>query len=190
MQKQNLAKKRNEFLKELRVYWIKNEIPNITDINANFLGDLIRIKRVKNMLEIWTANWFSAINFWIVLEKFWWKLTSIEFSLNSYNQALNNIKEVELNNTVKLINSNALDIIPKLNEMYDFVFIDWMKRRTVDFLTLVWDKIEKDWIIIIDDVIKFRDKMLWLWDYLKDNNIKYNIIPIDKDDGVMMIVKV
>lgn len=180
---------RKNFLKTLRNYWIKNDVPNITDINAKFLRDLIKIKKVKSMLEIWTANWFSAIQFWIELEKIWWKITSIEFSENSYNQAIKNIKEVKLENTITLINWNALDEIPKLNEMYDFVFIDWMKRRTLDFLKLVWDKVENNWIIVIDDVIKFKEKMAWLWDYLKDNNIAYNIIPVDIDDGVMVIVK-
>jgi hypothetical protein len=42
---------------------------------------------------------------------------------------------------------------------------------------------------VIDDVIKFRDKMLGLYEYLEDNNIVFNIIPIDGDDGIMMIIK-
>jgi predicted O-methyltransferase YrrM len=64
-----------------------------------------------------------------------------------------------------------------------------MKRRTVDFLSLVWDKVEPDWIIIIDDVIKFKDKMVWLTEYLETHNIQHNIIPLDPDDGIMMIIK-
>jgi len=44
-------------------------------------------------------------------------------------------------------------------------------------------------VIIIDDVIKFRDKMVGLEEYLAEQNIDYNILPIDEDDGVMMIVK-
>jgi hypothetical protein len=31
--------------------------------------------------------------------------------------------------------------------------------------------------------------MLSLYDYIEENNIKYNIIPIDEDDGIMMIIK-
>jgi predicted O-methyltransferase YrrM len=34
-------------------------------------------------------------------------------------------------------------MIPALEESYDFVFIDGMKRRTKDFLELVWDKVEE-----------------------------------------------
>jgi predicted O-methyltransferase YrrM len=35
-----------------------------------------------------------------------------------------------------------------------------MKRRTKDFLELVWNKVPNGGIIIIDDVIKFREKMI------------------------------
>jgi predicted O-methyltransferase YrrM len=47
-----------------------------------------------------------------------------------------------LEDTVGLVFGNALDEIPKLKESFDFVFIDGMKRRTVDFLELVWDKVK------------------------------------------------
>lgn len=177
------------FLQELKKHWIQNEIPNISEVNARFLRDLIKIKKAKNMLEIGTANWYSAINFALELKETWGKLTTIEFSKLSFDSALENFKTAWVENTINAINWNALDIIPVLEEKYDFVFIDGMKRRTKDFLELVWDKVEKDGIIIIDDVIKFREKMIWFWEYLEDNKITYNIIPIDIEDGIVMIVK-
>lgn len=179
---------RKKIIEELIKYWKENDIPNISPANAKLLQDLIKIKKVKNFLEIWTANWLSAIYFWIELEKIWSKLTSIDFSAKSHWDAIENIKKAKLENTVKLILWNALDEIPKLEEKYDFVFIDGMKRRTLDFLELVKPKLEKEAIIIIDDVIKFKDKMIWLWDYLEKNNINFNIIPVDIDDGIMMII--
>jgi len=181
---------REKFLKNLRKYGIENTIPNISDVNTNFLIDLIKISKCKNMLEIWTANWFSSINFWIELEKVGWKIVSIDFSEKSYLEALDNIKEVWLENTISLILWNALDEVPKLeNNSFDFIFIDWMMRRSKDFLELSWPKLKKWWIIIIDDVIKFKEKMVWLWEYLYEKNIDFNVLPIDVDDGVMMIIK-
>jgi predicted O-methyltransferase YrrM len=58
-------------------------------------------------------------------------------------EAVENIREAGFDNITTLIFGNALDEIPKLNETFDFVFIDGMKRRTVDFLRLVWDKVEE-----------------------------------------------
>ncbi len=178
-----------KFIKELREFWKKNDVPNITEVNANFLKDLIKIGNYKNVLEIGTANWLSAIELASELIKNSWKLTTIEFSTPSYLQAVENIKKAWLEKNVKLLNWNALFLIPELEEIYDFVFIDWMKRRSVDFLDLVWEKVKLNWLIIIDDVIKFWDKMKWLKEFLEKNNINYNIIPIDIDDWIMMIIK-
>ena len=177
------------FLHELKEYWIKNDIPNISETNAKFLRDLIKISKTKNMLEIWTANWYSSICFALELQKNSGKLTTIEFSKLSYDKAIENFNKAWVSDVINPINWNALDEIPKLKEKYDFVFIDWMKRRTKDFLELVWNRVEKWWIIIIDDVIKFREKMIWFWEYLEENKIKHNIIPIDLDDWVLMIIK-
>lgn len=178
-------------LKELREYWIKNTVPNISNINAKFLSDLINIKKAKNILEIGTANWFSTIHLWIAAEKNNWKVISFELSIPSYAEAKENIKKANLENTVKLVFWNALDEIPKLEEKYDFVFIDWMMRATKNFLWLVWNKVEIWWVIIIDDVIKFKNKMPWLREFLEQYGIKHNVIPIDIEDNdwVMMIIK-
>ena len=180
---------REEFVKQLRIYGQENEVPNITDVNARFLRDLIKIKWVQNMLEIGTANGFSGIQFWFELEKIGWKLTSIDFSEKSHLEAIENIRQVGLDTITTLILGNELDEIPKLKDSFDFVFIDGMKRRTVDFLSLVLDSVEVGGIIVIDDVIKFKDKMVWLYEYLEANNIVFNTIPIDEDDGIIMIIK-
>lgn len=180
---------REELLSQLRQYGLENDVPNITDTNARFLRDLIRIQGTKRMLEIGTANGFSAIQFGIELEKTGGKLFTIEFSPNSYEQAVHNIWAAGLENTIHPILGNALDEIPELTWFFDFVFIDGMKRRSRDFLELVWDKVPQWWMIIIDDVIKFREKMVGLDEYLKKNTISYNVLPIDPDDGVMMMVK-
>lgn len=177
------------FLKALKKHGIENKIPNISEVNARFLRDLIKVQHTKNMLEIGTANWYSTINFALELQKTWGKITTIEFSKLSYDIALENFSWAWVSETIHAINGNALDIIPNLDEKYDFVFIDGMKRRTKDFLEWVWNKVLPGWIIVVDDVIKFREKMIWFWEYLEDNKIEYNIIPIDIDDGILMIVK-
>ncbi len=181
--------KRQKYIDRLREYWIQNEVPNITDENARFLRDLIKIQKTQNMLEIGSANWFSAIQFWLELEKTWWKLTTIEFSEPSQKQVIENIKAVWLEKVINSIRWNALFEIPKLEQIFDFVFIDWMKRRTKDFFDLVYDKVKLNWIIVVDDVIKFREKMWDFWDYLEKNKLEYNILPIDEDDWILFMVK-
>lgn len=59
----------NQFLRDLKAHGIANEIPNISEVNARFLRDLILISGTKKMLEIGTANGYSAINFALELQK-------------------------------------------------------------------------------------------------------------------------
>jgi len=181
--------KRQKYIDKLREYWLENDVPNITDENARFLRDLIKLQNTKNMLEIGSANWFSAIQFWLELEKTWWRLTTIEFSEPSQKQVIENIKAVWLEDIITSIKGNALFEIPRLDEKFDFVFIDGMKRRTINFFDLIYDKVEIWWIIVVDDVIKFKEKMWWFWNYLAKNKLEYNILPIDKDDWILFMVK-
>ena len=177
-------------LKELREYWIENSVPNISDENAQYLCKLINESWSKNILEIWTANWYSTICFADELSKADWHITSIEFSINSHNQAKENIVKAWLEKYITLIHGQALDIIPTFEkEIFDFIFIDWMKRRSKDFLELSLPKVKKWWIIVIDDVVKFKDKMESLYEYVKVNKIPYEVVMIDEDDWIMKIIK-
>ena len=180
---------RVKFLQELKKFWEQNDIPNISLENAKFLRGILRMRRPKRMLEIGTANGFSAINFWDELEKFWGKLITIEFSPNSQWIAKENIAQAELEKTIDSLLWNALDIIPRLEGEFECVFIDGMKRRTKDFFELIWDKVPESGVVIVDDVIKFREKMMGFWEMLEERQIEYTILPIDEDDGILFIVK-
>ena len=43
---------RKELIKNLRAYGIENTVPNISDVNAKFIVDLLKVSKSKNMLEI------------------------------------------------------------------------------------------------------------------------------------------
>ena len=106
------------------------------------------------------------------------------------NQAKENIVKAWLEKYITLIHGQALDIIPTFEkEIFDFIFIDWMKRRSKDFLELSLPKVKKWWIIVIDDVVKFKDKMESLYEYVKVNKIPYEVVMIDEDDWIMKIIK-
>jgi predicted O-methyltransferase YrrM len=84
---------------------------------------------------------------------------------------------------------DAREILPLLEDTYDFVFIDGLKKESLNFLKLIWDKTLPWWIIVIDDVIKFRYKMESLYTYIEQQNIEHQIIQVDDDDGIMVIKK-
>lgn len=48
---------------------------------------------------------------------------------------------------------------------------------------LLW----KESVIVCDDVIKFQNKLTSLYGYLDKKQIFYHILPLEDDDGVMLI---
>ena len=177
------------FLKELKQHGIQNNIPNISLENACFLRGILREKQVKNMLEIGTANGYSTIHFACEIEKWWGHITTVDFSELAHKAAVENFKAAEVSDSISAYHGDARDLIPTFECSYDFVFIDGLKKRSKVFLELVWEKLEEWGIIVIDDVIKFRHKMEDLYTYVDQQQLTYNILPIDEDDGIMMIIK-
>lgn len=180
----------NQLLLDLRAHGLTNTIPNISDENAQFLKDMIHIGRVKNLLEIGTANGYSTIHLCLALRKNGGKLTSIDYSLPSYNEAVENIKAAQMDDIATLIFGNALVELPKLQEQsFDMIFIDGQKKRTIDFFRLSYPLLKDGGFFVIDDVIKFSEKMSSFYEYLKEQRIAHSILKIDEDDGVMLMVK-
>jgi len=176
-------------LKKLKKFGIENNIPNISEENAQYLKSILRELRAKSILEIGSANGYSTIHFALEVEKWGGVITSLEFSQAAYEMASENFEKFWVTNTIRHYFWDARDIIPLLDETYDFIFIDGLKKASLSFLKLVWDKALPWCVIVIDDVIKFRHKMQDLYTYLDNSHMSYKIIQIDDDDGIMVIKK-
>ncbi|WGH28069.1 MAG: hypothetical protein NHG07_00860 [Candidatus Shikimatogenerans bostrichidophilus] len=109
------------------------------------------------------------------------------------------LKKTKYNKFIKIIYGNALNIIPKLKNNFDIVFIDADKINYYKYFNLVFNKINKNGLIIIDNVLwkgKIINKNL---DYFTKiinkfnkkiknyKNIENVIIPIR--DGLSLIIK-
>jgi hypothetical protein len=59
-----------------------------------------------------------------------------------------------------------------------------MTREFFDFSRPL---LSDNWLIIVDDAIKYRWKMEGFHEYLESSWISYKLAQTDEDDGVMMI---
>lgn len=182
---------REKFLYELKLHGEKNNIPNISKKNAKYLQNLIEKNAYKNILEIGSANGYSTIHFADAIEQEGGKITSIEFSQVAFEEAQQNFETAEVSRLIEYYFGDAREIIPLLDAdiTYDFIFIDGLKKASLEFYLLTKDRLAPGGTIIIDDVIKFRYKMEDLYNYLDANNIPYTVEQIDEDDGIMIIKK-
>ncbi len=179
------------FLKELKQYGIKENIPNVTETVGKFLNIMIKIKEPKNILEIGCANGYSTIWMAEAAKKIKSKITTIDFSEPTFKEAQKNIQEVGFNKIVDFHLGNALKIIPSFKDKkFDFIFIDGQKRSYLDFWNLIQNKMTSDAIVIFDDILAFHKKTESLVKHLKKEiNFEQVVLPIDEVDGILMLIR-
>ena len=135
-------------IEELRNHALNNNIPIMQDGGIEFILDYIKNNNIKSILEIGSAIGYSAIRFASIDSKI--KVTTIERDDERYNQAINNIKEFELDNQITIIHGDAL--LTEINGMYDLIFIDAAKSQYIKFFEKYSKNLNKDGVIISDNL--------------------------------------
>ena len=154
---------------------------NISSSTGNFIYSLAESIEAKNILEIGTSNGYSTS--WLAHTKA--KIISIEVREDRFKLAKENLKDFK---NITLIKGDAIKIIPTLNEKFDFVFIDAMKRQYLSYLKLLLPKLNKNCVIVADNVNSHKDKVKDYLDFVK-KNFRSNTIDLDKGLEVTTILQ-
>lgn len=121
-------------------------------LQGSFLELMSKISHPKNILEIGTFTGYSAICLAKGLQE-GGKLITIDVNPETLTIARKYIKKSGLESCIEIIEGNALDVIPGLNEMFDIVFIDADKENYPAYYSLVKPKIRKGGLIILDNML-------------------------------------
>ena len=178
----------SEYLNKLYALGRLRHIPNISPQNVVYLHGLLCQNQPKNILEIGCANGYSSLRLWQVARTWNARITTMDISRPQYLEAAHHFNLCQAN--IELHFGNALQILPTLTgaDAFDFILIDAQKVHTLDFFIRARKLATANALIVIDDVIKFKNKMTNFYDYLQAQSIGYDIIQLpDDDDGVMVI---
>lgn len=155
-------------LKSLQKQKLNNKFWNITYEQGVFISILIEVKKPLRILEIGTSNGFSTL----FLAK---NLTTsstidtIEVNKERFNIAKKNFKSCN----VDFINSylgEAFDILPKLKNNYDFIFIDALQAQYLDLLNEIENlNLATKNVTIIFDNVDSHENIGILRDYMEQN---------------------
>lgn len=145
-------KEKDELILEMEKYAAENNVPIVTKEVAEYLKFMVDMNRSTNILEVGTAIGYSGILMAKASEKYGGKLTTIEIDEVRYKEALENFKKAGLTN-VNAILGNASEEIKKLNEEFDFVFIDASKGHYREFFDDSYKLLKKNGIIFIDNIM-------------------------------------
>lgn len=149
------TEKEPELLKELyHETWEKVLNPRMLSghLQGRVLSMLSFMIQPKNVLEIGTYTGYSALCFAEGLQK-GGKIHTIDSNEELTSLVKKYIVKAKLDNTIIHHIGNALEIIPKINEQFDIVFIDADKSNYIAYYDLVFEKVKKGGYIIADNVL-------------------------------------
>ena len=139
-------------LKLIKQKSINEHIPIIMDDTLAVISKILQEIKPKKILEIGTATGYSAICFSKFL-KVNGRIDTIERDLERINEAKKNIKEMGLEKTINILEGDALEILPTLNEKYDMIFIDAAKGKYPFFLKESLRLLKENGIIFADNIL-------------------------------------
>lgn len=132
----------------LEIYAKENNVPIIQKEGLNFLIEYIKQNNVKTILEIGTAIGYSSINMALVSDDI--QITTIERNEKMYKQAIENIKDFNLENRINVIYGDALDTV--VQGKYDLIFIDAAKAQYIKFFEKYKQNLQMNGTIITDNL--------------------------------------
>lgn len=186
-----LSPQKQALLHNIKAADLKGDVPSVSPQTADFLHNLVLERTAKNGLEIGTAHAYSTIWLGDAFEKNGGQLTTIEHSPPSFNQAKVNLYRAKLERTVTQHQGRAQAVVSELDQTFDFIFIDGIKRSTLEFFNLASPLLAEGGVMVVDDVIKFKSKMGDFYQWLEaQTQWNYTIHQLDKDDGIMVIEKI
>ena len=144
------------FLDRLEQQAKKDDVPIIRREMQSFLKVLLQIKRPKRILEVGTAVGFSAI---LMCENTPedTHITTIEKYEKRIPQAKENFRLADVEERITFLEGDALEILKELKGSFDFIFMDAASGQYIHFLPEVLRLLEKDGILVSDNVLQEGD---------------------------------
>lgn len=176
--------------KQLRNFCEKTAIPLISPQTEDFLKNIITQYQPKRFLEIGSAVGYSTNFIAHLLSQWWGIIYSFEVSYPSYVQCIRNTQLLSFppyNIVPYFLDFRQVPLSKIITQKVDMIFIDAQKSQYLNYLQEIKDYITDNWIIILDDIIKFQNKTSSLYEYLSKKQINYEIFEMEVWDWIMII---
>jgi len=142
----------SQFLQDLERQAHIDNVPVIRKEMQNLLKLLLAMQNPERILEVGTAIGYSAL----LMNEFCPHavITTIEKYEKRIPIARDNFAKADINNKIKLLEGDALEILSKLEGRYDFIFMDAAKGQYINFLPDLIRLLPKGGLLVSDNVLQ------------------------------------
>lgn len=148
-----LAPDRPDFMMDMERYAAENHVSIIPPEVAQFLTFLVHLSGAREILEIGTAIAYSTIWLAWAAQTRSGHVTTIEINDRRARTASENINLAGLDKCITLLKGHAVDIVPELQDQYDFIFIDAAKGQYGWFFAELYPRLRKGGLLVSDNVL-------------------------------------
>ncbi len=145
-------KMNKEELEKIKEKALEEHIPIIMDDTLEVVDKILKELKPKKILEIGTAVGYSAMCFSEYLQD-GGKIDTIERDEERLKEARENIIKVGVEEKINILEGDAVEILPTLNEKYDMVFIDAAKGKYPFFLKEALRILDENGVILADNIL-------------------------------------
>ncbi len=190
-------------IEELELYAKEHSVPILSWQSAEFLEQLVLMKKPKRVLELGTAIGYSTIRIARMLNG---KsvVHSIEKSADNILLAKDFIARSGLANKIKLLEGDAVNVMPQLKKKYDIIFLDADKedyKRLFDYSLVL---LRRGGVLVVDNLLwhgyaastrvphQYKESTRHIREFnllfMNQPNLKASILPVG--DGLGIGVKI
>ena len=199
----SFRKKTDSLVEEMEAYAQEHNVPILSWESAEFLEQLILIKDPRRVLELGTAIAYSTIR---IARNLKGKsvIHTIEKSADNILLAKEFISKSGLINKIKVLEGDAINVMPQLKKKYDLIFLDVDKedyKRLFDYSLVL---LRKGGIMVVDNLLwhgyaastrvplQYKESTRHIREFnslfMNQPNLKTSILPIG--DGLGVGVKI
>jgi predicted O-methyltransferase YrrM len=190
-------------IEEMEAYAKEHNVPILSWQSADFLEQLVLLKEPKRVLELGTAIAYSTIRIARMLQG---KsvVHSIEKSADNIAIAKDFIAKSGLADRIKLLEGDAMNVMPQLKKKYDIIFLDADKedyKRLFDYSLVL---LRRGGVLVVDNLLwhgfaasvrvpqEYKESTRHIREFnllfMNQPNLKSSIIPVG--DGLGIGVKI
>lgn len=146
----DLLPKKEGLLGELEDFAKEYSVPISQPETMRLLEVLIRIGRIKSVLEVGCAIGYSAIS---MINAGCEKIDTIELSADAARVAGENFKKAGMEDKITLHFGDAKDVLPQMEGEYDMIFMDAAKAQYQEFFPNCMRLLKSGGVLVSDNVL-------------------------------------